>query len=404
MRSVGDASQVHLAGETGIEKEERDMYTNTTGPVDAAEMRAEMAALRAMLAATLSGGGSARGAGTRITVADLADKTMAGLTPNTKRTYGSYLRFLADGDPGVVGLNGEPWAGMGARWADEILPSDLEQVLLLVDQRQVKGAMVRAENREAVGRVVRKTDGSGARANAVGAWRRMFQVAMDDRHLAEGMSPAARVKKPKRDDGVRMALEDEHFEQMEDFFATTGDDPVLDTMVLRFLNITGARREGVLNLDIGGIDAEECTVRLDEKFGKVVDQPVPDWFIDELLAFARSRGSVSRLDKVFVKRTASGAFKAISARRFNNLFGDRLQASYVWADRQQVTAHTVRHHTITRMERRFGIAVATTFARHKPEGVTLMYGAAKPEEVAIALVEIFGGDHPWLHRPRRERR
>jgi len=99
-----------------------------------------------------------------------------------------------------------------------------------------------------------------------------------------------------------------------------------------------------------------------------------------------------------VKRAASGAIRPIGPRRFNNMFGDRLQAKYVWADRQQVTAHTIRHHAITRIERQFGVAVATAFARHKPEGMTLRYGVATPEEVAFAVVSIFGGDHPWLHK------
>ena len=371
---------------------------NTTSTDTVAEMRAQLAALTEALTAALAASKSARGVGDRITVADLATKTLAGLTTNTARTYGSYIRFLAIGDPSVVGPDGKPWAGMGARWADEVLTSDLEQVLRLVHQRQVDQSAIRAQNRDAVGRVVRRPDGSGARANAVAAWRRMFQVAMDDRHLAEGMSPAKRLKKPMRDDEVRMALDDTHYDQMEELFLTTGDDPMLDTIILKFLNIAGARQEGVLNLDIGGIDETECTVRLDEKFGKVVNQPVPDWFIRELLDFARSRGAVNRLGKVFVKRTASGAIKLIGPRHFNNMFGDRLQANYEWADRQQVTAHTIRHHAITRVERQFGVAVATRFARHKPEGMTLRYGVATREEVAFAVVSIFGGDHPWLHK------
>jgi hypothetical protein len=63
----------------------------------------------------------------------------------------------------------------------------------------------------------------------------------------------------------------------------------LDLVVCWFILINGARRVGLLNLRFGGLDPEECRVRLEEKFGKVVHQPVPDWFFAELQAFALAR-------------------------------------------------------------------------------------------------------------------
>jgi hypothetical protein len=122
---------------------------NSASTADVAGLRAQLAALTEALAATLVASKSAQGVGHRITVADLATKTLAGLTTNTARTYGSYIRFLAIGDPAVVGPDGKPWAGMGARWADEVLTTDLEQVLRLVHQRQIDQSAIRAENRDA---------------------------------------------------------------------------------------------------------------------------------------------------------------------------------------------------------------------------------------------------------------
>ena len=129
-----------------------------------------------------------------------------------------------------------------------------------------------------------------------------------------------------------------------------------------------------------------------------VHQPVPTWFLSELRAFALSRGSTGRRDPVFVKRLASGRAKAITRRGFNNIFGDRPQSQCLWADEEQVTAHTLRHHAITVIERATSPAVGGAFARHEPEGTTGIYTVATREEVAEAVVLVYGGDHPWLHR------
>lgn len=340
----------------------------------------------------------ARGAGERITVAALSTLALASCSKNTARTYGSYMRLLAGGEPTVAGPDGEPYKGIGDLWADEVLPSHLEAALKIVRVRAEAGADARADRREAKGRVVRESDGSGAAYNAVGAWRKMFTVAVNERHLAERFNPALKVKKPQRQPGQRLAITEEHLREMLELFGSTGDDPELDLMIARFILITGARQEGILNLRFGGLDAGECTVRLDEKFGKITAQPVPDWFLAELQAFALARGASRRKDPVFVKRLASGRFKAITHRRFNNMFGDRLQALCPWADKTQTTAHTLRHHAVTVIERATSRAVATAFARHKPEGTNGIYTVASREEVAEAVVLVYGGDHPWLHR------
>lgn len=131
---------------------------------------------------------------------------------------------------------------------------------------------------------------------------------------------------------------------------------------------------------------------------------MPDSFVTELLEFAKRRGATHRTDKVFRKRLGGGRFEDITRRRFNYMFGDRLQSSFEWADRLQVTAHTLRHHSITRVERNFGKAVSTAFARHSPGDVNDIYTKASRREVAQAVVKIHGGHHPWLDRAPRPRR
>jgi len=378
----------------------------SAGGAGLAELVKQMLASGALTAEAIGlGGGTpsavvvgARGSGERITVAALATRALDSCSKNTRRTYGSYMRLLANGEPTVTGPDGNPYPGIGDLWVDEVLPSHLEAALKVVRVRAEAGADARADRREAKGRVVRESDGSGAGYNAIGAWRKMFTVAVNERNLAEGFNPASKVKKPARQPGRRLALKEEHLREMLEFFGSTGDDPELDLMIIRFILITGARQEGVLNLRFGGLDPDECTVRLDEKFGKVTNQPVPDWFIAELRAFALARGASRRKDPVFVKRLASGRFAQISRRRFNSMFGDRLQAACPWADKAQVSAHTARHHSVTVIERATSRAVATAFARHKPEGTNGIYTQASPEEVAEAVVLVYGGDHPWLHR------
>lgn len=364
-----------------------------------AQQAAAIVELQQAMALMASGGRpSARGAGERIKMVDLVAKAKASMTTTTARTYSGYMDLLVE-DKGLVDAKGEAWKGLGDMWADDVLPSDLEKALEVVGVRAQVRAEERAQVRDVAGRAVRSSKGDGARYNAIGAWRRTFEVAIANRHLAKGMNPAADLKKPKRVKGVtRLALKPALYEQMVELISSTGDDPELDEMIVRFIEVTGARQEGVVNLHVEDIDLSECTVCLHEKFGTSVQQPVPDWFITELLAFARRRGATKRGDQVFRRRARSGQFEDITRRRFNYIFCDRLQASFDWADRVQVTAHTLRHHAVTKVERHAGRAVAGAFARHVPEGTTDIYTVASRREVAQAVIDLHGGDHPWLHR------
>jgi integrase len=335
--------------------------------------------------------------GERILVRDLVAKTLDGLSEGSARTYGSYLRFIDQGWPASAPPEERLFAGFGDRYFDEVLPSELESALEMVKARALMTAHWRAQRREVAGRTVRDSDAGGAGYNAVGAWRRMGKVAVKDRHIAKGYDPSQEVTKPKRSDGLRPALEQEQFDELWQVVTGTGDDPELDELLVETILIAGARVEGLLNLTLGGVDLDDCTLLLDEKFGKKVAQPVPDWFAAKVHAFAVARGAKRRDDKVFVYRKSSrrqGA--AITDRRFDNLFTDRVQAMLPWADKQQVTAHTLRHHAISVVERRFSKAVSLAFARHEPEDVNDKYSRASKEEVAQAVVALYGGAHPWV--------
>ncbi len=337
--------------------------------------------------------------GTPITVRDLVAKASRGLKHSTRRTYGSYMKLLADGhiDPLDESLT---HFGLGDKFAHEVLPSELEELLAFVRRRALVHAERRAAIRRGVGRVARESDGVGACYNAVGAWRRVFAVAVKDRHLARQFDPAQEIKKPKRCTGNRRPLKHQQVNEFWSVVRGTGNDPELDWMICQTILISGARREGLLNLTLGWVDRESCTIRLDEKFDKKVDQPVPDWFVHLLHDFAVSRGATHPTDKVFRLRAAADGTpgEPITSRRLDGLF-QRVQSLLPWADRDQLTAHTLRHHAIALVERHAGNQVSAAFARHEPEDTHSLYGRASREEVAQAVIEIHGGEHPLVNDP-----
>ena len=63
-----------------------------------------------------------------------------------------------------------------------------------------------------------------------------------------------------------LGLEQAQYDELWLLVDNSGDDPLLDRMICETIVISGARQEGILNLELGGIDLEECTIRLDEKF------------------------------------------------------------------------------------------------------------------------------------------
>jgi integrase len=387
------------------------MSTNTSNlpmpPATPAPLTGDQAAqLIALLQAAQAGTpamgtGGALVPGDPITVRDLVGKALVKLEDtSSKRTYGTYLRLLRDGLAGPDPEK-ETYAGLGDRYWHEVLVSDLQKALEHVKARALATGKRQDEARAAVDRTVRKSDASGAVFNAVGAWRYLGQVAIDDRHLATGYCPAQRLKKPKRSKGGRTRLHPALLEQLRQFTASTGDDPELDDLIVTTILVSGARQEGLLNLTLSDLDQEECTIRLDEKFGKVVHQPVPDWLVRRLEDFARSRGASRYDDKVFIKRPIGRRpAKPITPRRFNYIAG-RIQAAFPWADKLGISGHALRHEAIKRVERVSSKAVAVAFARHEPGDTNDVYSKASREEVAAAVILLNGGDHPWLHRAPR---
>lgn len=336
--------------------------------------------------------------GKPIRMNDLIAKTESLLSKGTKRTYGPHFRII---ETGHVDDAGTAYPGVGGRWAHEVTHSELQVLIRVITDRAESNNNQRNDRREAAGRVVHESDGAATAYSARGAMRKLFSVAVLDRHLAKAYDPTTELAVPTRQSGNRRPLTPTQLEQFWSVVINGGDDPELDAMLCQSAIILGARRAGLLALRLGDVDRELCMVKLREKGRegrpKVTGQPCPDWFAEQLEAFARSRGSYMRTDPVFRgKWDKDGlAGRATTGRRFDTLF-ERVKVRCRWADKNLLCLHTLRHHAHAVVERHAGTAVAEEFVRHEPDKMSRVYGRATPAEVALAVVEIFGGSHPLV--------
>ena len=80
------------------------------------------------------------------------------------------------------------------------------------------------------------------------ALRCLYRRAVDDGLITEADNPARKVAKPRRLPSTRRALPDTRLAEINEIAATTGDDPELDTLLLRLHTETAAAAEGLLDL------------------------------------------------------------------------------------------------------------------------------------------------------------
>ncbi|MER7169635.1 hypothetical protein ABT336_26720 [Micromonospora sp. NPDC000207] len=151
----------------------------------------------------------------------------------------------------------EQW---GHRRIDEPSPSEIERLA-----EEVKA------------RVVIRRNGRGGRSAAehlIAALRCLYRRAVADGFIAEAANPALRVAKPRRLPSTRRALADARLAEISEVVASSGDDPGLDSLLLRLHVETACRRGGALALRPVDLDREQCLVLLREKGETVRWQPV----------------------------------------------------------------------------------------------------------------------------------
>ena len=103
--------------------------------------------------------------------------------------------------------------------------------------------------------VVARRNARGGRSAAehlVAALRCLYRHAEDDGLISRGENPARKVDKPRRLPSTRRAVTDDRLAEINQAAATTGDDPELDTLLLRLHTETACRRGGALALRPAG--------------------------------------------------------------------------------------------------------------------------------------------------------
>lgn len=298
------------------------------------------------------------------TFAEFIPQVAAATSAGTLKAYGTYWTRVV-----------EIW---GTKRLDEPSPLDIELL-----GKQIRANRVQRRN----GR-----GGAGAEENFVAAMRCLYRRAVQNGYISEPSNPAAKVQKPKRQPSHRRAIGDDRLSEINKVAATSGDDPELDSLILRLHEETACRRGGALNLRPMDLDEEQCLIRLREKAGTERWQPVSPTLMGYLVLHATERHAPM---SGHLLRYRNGT--AITYRRYDGLW-ERLGEILPWVAVQGISTHWIRHTILTWVERMFGYAVARAYAGHNDRkndaGSTATYVRADIEEVATALATLTGEPHP----------
>ena len=211
--------------------------------------------------------------------------------------------------------------------------------------------------------VLARRNGRGGRSaeeHLVAALRCLYQRAVDDGLITEADNPARKVAKPRRLPTTRRALPDARLAQINEVAATTGDDPELDTLILRLHTETACRRGGALALRPADLDTDQCLILLREKGETVRWQPVSPTLMARLVEHGQERHAPPDGQLL---RYADG--RPITSRRYDHLWS-RIGRYLPWVATQGISAHWIRHTILTWVEGR-GVASDATFREKRQD-------------------------------------
>ncbi|WP_307797904.1 tyrosine-type recombinase/integrase [Actinoplanes flavus] len=289
---------------------------------------------------------------------------LAAIGAGAARTYGNYLRKVVD-----------RW---GDRRLDEVTPTEVETLM-----RQVQAEAVQRRNFRG---------GAGSGEHLITALRCVYRRAVADRLIADADDPAKKVAKPRRPASQRIAIPDERLAELVAAAATGCRDPELDALIVRFHIETAYRRGGLLRVRPKDLDVQQCLVMLREKGGTFRRQPVSPTLMSFLLHHVHQRGAPP--DEQLLRYLTGGP---VGRRRYDGLFM-RIGRTLPWVTAQGVSAHWLRHTTLTWVERVYGYGVALAYAGHAESpndtGTTARYVKATLQEVATALAGLTCELHP----------
>lgn len=160
--------------------------------------------------------------------------------------------------------------------------------------------------------------GRHAGEHVVAAARAIYNRAIADGLIDHKHSPAHRVAKPRRLPNTRRALTAWELEEINTTARVSGNDTVLDALLLRLHTDTACRRGGAL-----GIRLEDLLIKLREKGSTVRWQPITPALTTCLVEHAAARGAVLPTDPILRYRDG----RPLISRRYDHLWkrlGDRL--------------------------------------------------------------------------------
>ena len=149
--------------------------------------------------------------------------------------------------------------------------------------------------------------GRSAAEHLIAALRCMYRHAEDDGLIDAADNPARKVDKPRRLPSTRRAVADTRLAEINQAAATTGDDPELDTLLLRLHTETACRRGGALALRPQDLDTEQCLVLLREKGETVRWQPVSPTLMAALARGTPGNGTRRRTGSCCATATAAAS-------------------------------------------------------------------------------------------------
>ncbi|HEX5407761.1 MAG TPA: site-specific integrase [Pseudonocardiaceae bacterium] len=298
-------------------------------------------------------------------------------------TIDQYLQRVIDAVPLASRTAYLPyWQRAAAHWPDTPLDTLSPTDISTFTEHIRAGALHRRNSR----------GGRSAAEHAIAALRCLYRHAVADGYLTDATNPAARVPKPRRLPSTRTALPTNKLDQINHTAATTGNDPALDTLLLRLHTETACRRGGALALRPRDLDTEQCLILLREKNGTHRWQPISPTLMTHLNAHTHHRGAAEHPDQPLL-RYRNG--NPITRHRYDHLW-DRIGDHLPWVATQQISTHWLRHTTLTWVERNYGHAIAHAYAGHTgpTRNATDTYIRANLEEIATALSALTGESHP----------
>lgn len=314
-----------------------------------------------------------------VTVADLQSPAPEKRPIPTLAAYLPHVRAAAG--PGASRTYSSYWDRMATEWGerplDQITASDIAAMHHTAAASTIKRRNARA--------------GRHAGEHVIAAARAIYVRAIADGHIPADASPAHRVAKPRRLPSTRRALTATELDDINTAARHSGNDVILDALLLRLHTETACRRGGALALNLEDLDNHRCLVRLREKGATLRWQPITPALATCLTDHAAARGTILPTDQLLRYRDG----RPITTRRYDHLWR-RLGQQLPWVATQGISTHWLRHTTLTWVERHFGYGIARAYAGHTDNTgpATTTYIKASLQEVATALAAMTGQPHP----------